>query len=121
MSELELQLKELKLPAIGAHYHDRADEARRESLSYEEYLESLVSREIELRRGNRTERWLRQSRLPLEKSLETFDQSRLPAKVRRSLRILLEGTFLEHAENVLAFGNPGSGKKTVSVQSTYSD
>lgn len=110
MCELELQLKELRLPAICASYHDRADEARRESLSYEEYLESLVSGEIELRHENRTDRWMRQSRLPLEKSLETFDQSRLPAKVRRSLQTLLAGEFLEHAENVLAFGNPGSGK-----------
>ena len=110
MCELELQLKELRLPAICASYRDRADEARQESLSYEEYLESLVSREIELRHENRTDRWLRQSRLPLEKSLQTFDQSRLSAKVRRSVQSLLNGQFLEHAENVLAFGNPGSGK-----------
>lgn len=110
MCELETQLKELRLPSICASYHERADEARQESLSYEEYLQTLVTGEIELRHENRTDRWLRQSRLPLEKSLETFDQSRLPAKVRRSLKTLLEGQFLEHAENVLAFGNPGSGK-----------
>ena len=110
MCELELQLKELRLPAICGSYHERADEARQESLSYEEYLALLVGQEIELRHENRTDRWLRQSRLPLEKSLQTFDQSRLSAKVRRSVQTLLDGEFLEHAENVLAFGNPGSGK-----------
>lgn len=110
MCELELQLKELRLPAICGSYREQADEARQESLSYEEYLESLVSREIEMRHENRTDRWLRQSRLPLEKSLQTFDQSRLSAKVQRSVKSLLDGQFLEHAENVLAFGNPGSGK-----------
>ena len=110
MCDLELQLKELRLPGICASYRDRADEARQESLSYEEYLESLVGREIELRHENRTDRWLRQSRLPLEKSLQTFDQSRLSAKVQRAVKSLLDGAFLDHAENVLAFGNPGSGK-----------
>ena len=110
MCELELQLKELRLPAMCTSYRERADEARQESLSYEEYLASLVSREIELRHENRTDRWLRQSRLPLEKSLQTFDQSRLSTKVRRSVQTLLDGEFLDHAENVLAFGNPGSGK-----------
>ncbi len=110
MCELELQLKELRLPAICGSYRDRADEARQESLSYEEYLASLVGQEIELRHENRTDRWLRQSRLPLEKSLQTFDESRLSEKVRRSVQTLLDGEFLEHAENILAFGNPGSGK-----------
>ena len=34
----------------------------------------------------------------------------MPQSVDRQLAALLEGTFLDRAENVLAFGNPGSGK-----------
>ena len=110
MRELEQNLKELHLPAIGMNYLTSAEEARAESLSYEQYLEGLVAGEIALRRENRTERWLRQSRLPLEKTLQSFDQLRLPAKVRKAVGTLLAGEFLGRAENVLAFGNPGSGK-----------
>ena len=110
MPDLKLNLKELHLPSVAAHYPTYAEEARREGLSYEDYLGALVSLEIEHRRDRRTERWLRESRLPLEKSLETFDQSRLPAKVRSTVSTLLDGAFLHRAENVLAFGNPGSGK-----------
>jgi len=110
MRELEQNLKELRLPAIGTNYLTSAEEARAESLSYEQYLEGLVATEIALRRDNRTERWLRQSRLPLEKTLQSFDQSRLPVKVRKAVGTLLTGEFLGRAENVLAFGNPGSGK-----------
>ena len=47
---------------------------------------------------------------PLEKSLPNFDLKRLPAKAARQLRTLLDGSFLERKENVLVFGNPGSGK-----------
>ncbi len=110
MLDLELTLKQLHLPTVNAHYREFAEEARREGLSYEEYLDGLMGREIEHRRDTRTERWLRESRLPLEKSLENFDQSRLPAKVRTAVSTLSGGTFLDRAENVLAFGNPGSGK-----------
>lgn len=110
MAELEQNLKELRLPAIGANYQTYAEEARAELLTYEQYLDELVATEVALRRDNRTERWLRQSRLPLEKNLESFDQARLPAKVRKTVQTLLTGEFLDRSENVLAFGNPGSGK-----------
>ncbi len=50
------------------------------------------------------------SRLPLEKTLDTFERKRLPARIDRQLAVLLEGSFLDRRENLLAFGNPGSGK-----------
>ena len=53
---------------------------------------------------------LRESQLPLEKSLAAFDTKRLPSKAARQMRSLLDGGFLERTENVLVFGNPGGGK-----------
>ena len=103
-------LKDLHLPTVRECYQDQADAARRESLSYERYLLDLMDREREARRQNRIARLLRQSKLPLEKTLETFDRSRLPRPVNAHVDVLLEGTFLDRAECVLAFGNPGSGK-----------
>jgi DNA replication protein DnaC len=46
----------------------------------------------------------------MEKSLEAFDRERLPVKVSAQVDRLLEGDFVQRHENVLAFGNPGSGK-----------
>ena len=63
-----------------------------------------------MRRTNRIERWLRDSDLPVEKSLARFDMKRLPAKVARQARMLLDGAFVDARENVLAFGRSGSGK-----------
>jgi IstB-like ATP binding protein len=34
----------------------------------------------------------------------------IPAKAARQFRTLLDGSFLDRKENVLVFGNPGSGK-----------
>ncbi len=53
---------------------------------------------------------MRESSLPLEKTLDAFDLKRLPAKGIHQVNHLLEGFFLDKAENVLAFGNPGTGK-----------
>jgi DNA replication protein DnaC len=103
-------LKELHLPTIRACFDEVADMARRESLSYEHFLLELTQREREVRSHNRIERLLRESRLPLEKTLEAFDRSRLPARVNNQISVLVEGAFLDRRENVLAFGNPGSGK-----------
>ncbi len=104
------QLKELRLPTVRQCYEDTARRAERETLSYERYLLEVITRECEQRRKTRVERLLRESELPLEKSLPNFDVKRLPAKAQRQLRTLLEGDFLNRKENVLVFGRPGSGK-----------
>ena len=87
-----------------------ADSARREELSYEAYLLEVMQRECQGRRQHRTERLLRESRLPVDKSLGAFDLKRLPPKVSAVVRALVDGSFVDRKENVLAFGNPGSGK-----------
>jgi DNA replication protein DnaC len=112
-AELTEQLKELHLPAMRAGFEELARQAQQELQSYEQYLLSLTERECQARRDNRVERLLRESRLPLEKNLQTLDLKRLPPKVVQQVRALLDGTFADRCENVLAFGNPGSGKTHV--------
>ena len=109
-SRLVESLKELHLPTVRECFEDEAERARREALSYEEYLLEIIDRERDERRQRRIARRLRQSRLPLEKTLASFDRRRLPRKVDAQVTMLLDGSFLDRAENVLAFGNPGSGK-----------
>lgn len=109
-SQLVAHLKELHLPTIRASFEELADMARREALTFEHYLLELIEREQETRRDSRVQRLLRESRLPFEKTLESFDRSRLPRKLDLQLSALADGSFLDRRENVLAFGNPGSGK-----------
>jgi len=107
------RLRELHLPAMRSDYESAAARARQELLSYERYLLELAERECESRRSNRIERQLRESRLFMEKSLTTLDLKRLPQKAGQQVRSLLEGDFVDRHENVLIFGNPGSGKTHV--------
>lgn len=108
--QLSSYLKELFLSTIKKCYAEVAQQARQDSLSYQEYLLELTEMECTQRRNNRIERNLRESKLPRDKDLDAFDLKRIPDKVARQVRSLKEGAFVDHRENILAFGNPGSGK-----------
>jgi DNA replication protein DnaC len=103
-------LRELHLPTFRENFEEAARRAQQETLSYEQYLQELANRECETRRANRVARLLRDSGLPLDKTLENFDLKRLPAKVSRQVRTLSDGSFLDRRENLLVFGKNGSGK-----------
>ena len=107
---LKQLLRDLHLPTIRTSYEELARQAEKETFSYEHYLLELCERECQERRTRRINRLLRQSQLPLEKSLEAFDLKRLPAKVARQVQSLRDGSFVERKENLLAFGRVGSGK-----------
>jgi DNA replication protein DnaC len=107
---LQHSLKELHLSTIRERFEQAARQAAQESLGYESYLSDLVQSECEVRRQRRIERFLRESHLPLEKTLELFELRRLPPKVVQQVKLLEQGFFLDTHENVLVFGNPGTGK-----------
>lgn len=108
--ELTNYLKELKLPTMRQYFQPFAQRAEADRLPYERYLLELAEREYEARRNNTIERFLRESQLPREKTLDSFDFQRLPAATTKQFKALLDGAFLDRKENVLAFGNPGTGK-----------
>ena len=100
----------LHLPAMRREFEREAERARVEAHGFEQYLLTLTEHEIASRSENRIARLLKESRLPLEKTLEMFEAKRLPRRISLQLPTLVEGTFVDRKENLLAFGNPGSGK-----------
>lgn len=110
MMEIAEYLKQLHMPTIRRSYIEMADQARKESWSYEQYLFELLVQECQVRQQNRIARNLDDSKLPPSKTFDNLEMSRLPTRVSTHLKVLSEGSFLGRCENVLAFGNPGSGK-----------
>ena len=108
--KLTAYLRQLHLPTFRECFEELARQAVQETASYEQYLLELAERECQARWSKRTERLLRQSRLPLEKDLASFEMGRLPAKVARQVRTLVEGSFVDRRENLLLFGKTGTGK-----------
>ena len=110
---LAMLLRALKLPGFARHHEEIAQQAEREGSTFGQYLHHLAELEVDERRQRRTERNLKASDLPLEKTLATLNRARIPAKVQKQLPTLCEGAFVERGDNVLIFGLPGRGKTHV--------
>lgn len=108
--EVDQYLRRLRLSTVQRRYKELSQKAQAESMTYEQYLWELINEECQERKRRRIQRLLKESRLPLEKTMDTFDMRRMPRKIAQQAKILQEGDFLSRKENVLAFGNPGSGK-----------
>jgi DNA replication protein DnaC len=107
---LALILKSFHLPTMASLYERVLEQAEKENWGYRKFLQHLCESEAQDRRERKVQRLLNESGLPTGKTLGNLDEKQLPAKVSRMLPTLLEGGFVERAENVLAFGLPGRGK-----------
>jgi DNA replication protein DnaC len=84
--------------------------ATNDNWSAQQFLTELLEQEMEGRHQRRIQRLKDAARLPIEKTLATFDQERLPLRLRRLLPQLCTGEFVDRADNLLVFGLPGRGK-----------
>jgi len=107
---LEMLFREFCLPTMAARFADLIQSAEAQNWGYRRLLLQLCEAEAADRRERKRERLLRESKLPSGKTLGNLEEGQLPAKVRRQLPTLLEGGFVERAENLLVFGLPGRGK-----------
>jgi DNA replication protein DnaC len=108
--ELRALLGRLNLGGMAAQFAELALKAAKEGLSHEAYLYELARYEEDLRTQRRTERLLRQSGLPADKTFRTFELARLSPALQLQLERLKSGAFLTEATNVIAVGTPGVGK-----------
>jgi len=107
---LALLLKSFRLGTMAAIYEPTLQQAEQQNWGYRKFLLHLCESEAQDRRQRKLERLLKQSGLPQGKDLGSLEETKLPAKVRRMLPSLLDGSFVQRAENVIAIGLPGRGK-----------
>ena len=107
---LEMLLRSFKLPTMAARYAEALASAEEQNWGYRRFLQHLCEAEAADRQERKRERLLKQSGLPAGKTFGSLDESKLPLKIRRQWPTLLEGGFIERAENLIALGLPGRGK-----------
>lgn len=109
-AKLEMLLKSLRLKTFSNNFESYAQKAEKEELGYADYLLELAQFESDERQTNRINKLLKDSKLPRGKTLESFDTLGQPALSSSLLRELAAGDCLDHCENILIFGVPGTGK-----------
>ena len=107
---IKAHCKVLRLPMVSSQFGGLADQAIREKQGHIEYLEALLTSEIEERERNTIARRIKEAHLPRVKTLEEFDYTQSPHVTSAKMRDLAEGGYIERAEPVLFIGECGTGK-----------
>lgn len=108
---LPLLLKQLGLPSMFKHWEDEAHKAKEKHLSYPEYLSALSNLEVSHRRQNRIARYIKESRLPPGKTLDSFDFKVATSINAAQITALADNiSWVNQGKNLIVFGPSGVGK-----------
>ena len=102
--------RQLRMPTVAVQFQRLAEEAVDKRQSHLDYLEAVLSVEMEEREQNAIQRRLKEAHLPRIKTLEEFDFNIAPQIAATRLRDLAQGGYIERAEPVLFIGDSGTGK-----------
>ena len=107
---LDHYLKQLRLPTMLREYKTTAQACAKDNKDHIAYLLHLVERETFEREQRATERRIKSAKFPVLKTLDTFEFKAQPGINKVLVRDLMRGEYMEHHENILFLGNPGTGK-----------
>ncbi len=111
VESLPLLLRQLALPTMQALWEELATKAMDKGQHPAQYLKMLCEHELADRHSRRLARHMRESRLPVCKSIESFDFGAVPALNKTQIMGLASGdVWIENGRNLLIFGPSGVGK-----------
>lgn len=113
---ISVYLKQLRLSTMRNHYQEIEQQALENHWSYGKYLATLCDAEVTHREQQRLSRYLKESRLPREKTLSTFDFKIAQTIHAAQIEALAENvSWVNKAENVIIFGPSGVGKSHIAI------
>jgi DNA replication protein DnaC len=115
IDQLGKKLRQLCLSYFANNYQTTAETCEKNNQSHVEFLHTLACQELEYRHHRRIERLLKQAKLPRVKTLKSFDVKRIKGLSISKIKQLATGDFIDKCENILIFGNPGTGKTHLSI------
>ena len=115
-ARVELLLSDLRLPGVKAIWPTLAAQSDREGWPAARFLAALTEHEAADRSRRRIERHLAEARLPIGKTLASFDFGSVPMVSKAQVMALAAGDlWLKTGANLLLFGPPGGGKSHLSA------
>jgi DNA replication protein DnaC len=115
IERLQTALEALGLKAVEARLENLLEQASKKEPSYADFLDELLSCEVEARRTRYLRARLQLAHFPFVKTFEQFDFGFQPSLDERQMRELRSLRFIHEASNVIFLGPPGVGKTHLSV------
>jgi len=113
--QLPEMLKALGLTAFTEHYELLANSVASGKDTAIDFLHKLAQLETDKRYQSRIARLIKNAKLPRDKLLQDFEVPRIKGLAPTLVANLAEGEFMDRCENILIFGNPGTGKTHLSI------
>ena len=102
--------KELKFNGMSETLSSRLQEARVNSLAYEEFLGLVLQDEKQVRQSKNLAKRIRQAKFEEIKTLEGLDLKKYTAEIKQTINHLMSGQYLREKKNVIILGPTGTGK-----------
>lgn len=115
LERLHAACHRLRLYHVAAELPTLLEHAATQERSYSDFLDEVLSREVQAKGAKHLALRLAMARFPFQKTLESFDFKFQPSIDAKVLRERATGRYLEHGENVLLLGPPGVGKTHLAV------
>lgn len=117
---LPLQLKQLKLATFNMNWEPLAESAQQKSWTYGYYLSHLCELEIQKRQSTQLTRRVKESALPKDKTLSSFNFQETKTINAAQIHALAESdNWIKQAHNIILFGPSGVGKTHVASAIAY--
>jgi DNA replication protein DnaC len=108
-------LGHLKLFTAQERLETLLQDASAQEVTYADFLDRLLSEEMMAKGEKAVAMRTVMARFPYRKTLESFDYGFQPSVDRKKLQDLATGRFLEHGENIVFLGPPGTGKTHLAI------
>lgn len=112
---LKTNLRQLRLPTIGAEFEKLAREAAVANEGHESYLLRLTELEVAARASNALQARIRAAGFPVHKDFDTFDFSAAPSLPKHKVLELARGEWIDQHDNCCLLGSVGTGKTHVAI------
>ncbi|MCH7670282.1 MAG: ATP-binding protein [Acidobacteria bacterium] len=113
--QLRSHLAYLKLGAAAEALPAHLDAARDTNIGHTEFLEQLLTIEVEATEQRRWDTRMRLANFPSPWTIDDFDFAAQPSIDEALIRELATARFLDNATNVLFIGPPGVGKTMLAI------